>query len=219
VIAIVDYGVGNLRSAAKGLERAAADAGLPADVRVTDRESEIDRADAVVLPGVGAFGACMRSLAESGLTDAVLRAAASNKPFLGICVGMQILFEESSEFGAVKGLGVLPGRVVRFRSRDVKIPHMGWNTLSLKRKDAPALAGIPDGTYVYFVHSYYAEPAEPSHVAATSTYGSEEFTAAVARGNLFATQFHPEKSQQAGLALLGNFVRAAAREARVAVPA
>jgi glutamine amidotransferase len=131
---------------------------------------------------------------------------------------MQILFEESAEFGPVRGLGILPGKVVRFRSRGVKIPHMGWNALSIRRQ-TPALAGIADGTYVYFVHSYYAEPADPALVAATSTYGSEEFTAAVARDGLFATQFHPEKSQHAGLALLGNFVRSASRPVRVAVPA
>jgi len=218
VIAIVDYGVGNLRSAAKGLEQAAANAGLDVEVRVSSDAGEVARAHAVVLPGVGAFGHCMTSLAESGLTEVVLRAVRTGKPFLGICVGMQILFEESSEFGAVAGLGVLPGKVVRFRSRDVKIPHMGWNALQI-RAQAPALAGIPDGTYVYFVHSYYAEPADPALIAATATYGSEQFTAAVARDNLFATQFHPEKSQDAGLKLLGNFVRAASRPVQVAVPA
>ena len=218
MIAIVDYGVGNLRSCAKGLERAGADAGLSVHRRVNPSAAEIERADAVVLPGVGAFGACMTSLAESGLTDAVLRAAASGKPFLGICVGMQILFEESEEFGPVAGLGVLPGRIVRFRSRDVKIPHMGWNALHVV-KHTPALDGIDEGTYVYFVHSYYAEPSDPAIVAATSTYGSETFTAAVARDALFATQFHPEKSQHAGLRLLGNFVRAASAPVRVAVPA
>jgi glutamine amidotransferase len=218
VIAIVDYGVGNLRSCAKGLERAGADAGRVVDVRVSDSAAEIERADAVVLPGVGAFGACMTSLAQSGLTDVVLRAAASGKPFLGICVGMQILFEESEEFGPVAGLGVLPGKIVRFRSRDVKIPHMGWNALQIVKR-TPALDGFADGTYVYFVHSYYAEPSDRALIAATSTHGSETFTAAVARDNLFATQFHPEKSQHAGLALLGNFVRAAAAPVRVAVPA
>ena len=218
MIAIVDYGVGNLRSCAKGLERAGADARLDVDVRVSSSAAEIERAHAVVLPGVGAFGACMTSLAESGLTDVVLRAAASGKPFLGICVGMQILFEESEEFGPVAGLGVLPGKIVRFRSRDVKIPHMGWNALSIVKR-TPALDGIADGTYVYFVHSYYAEPADRALVAATSTHGSETFTAAVARDNLFATQFHPEKSQHAGLALLGSFVRAASAPARAAVHA
>jgi glutamine amidotransferase len=160
----------------------------------------------------------MSSLAASGLTDAVKRAAASGRPFLGICVGMQILFDESSEFGPVAGLGILPGRVVRFRSRDVKIPHMGWNGLRIRRPSG-RLAGIPDGTYFYFVHSYYAEPADPSLIAATAVYGQEEFTAAVERDQIFATQFHPEKSQSAGLALLANFVRAAHRPAQIAVPA
>lgn len=218
MIAIVDYGVGNLRSAAKGLERAAADARLDVEVRVTGSASDLDRADAVVLPGVGAFGACMSNLAASGLVDPVVRVARSGRPFLGICVGMQILFEESSEFGPVEGLGILPGRVVRFRSREVKVPHMGWNSLRISRAGGP-LEGISEGTYVYFVHSYYAEPADPAHVAATCEYGGETFAAAVARDRLFATQFHPEKSQDAGLRLLGNFVRAAAVPARVAVPA
>ena len=218
MIAIVDYGVGNLRSAAKGLERAAADARSPVEVRVTSEARDIERADAVVLPGVGAFGACMSSLHASGMTDAVVRAARSERPFLGICVGMQILFEESSEFGPVEGLGILPGKVVRFRGRDLKIPHMGWNELRIRRREGP-LAAIPDGTFVYFVHSYYAEPSDPTHLAATTCYGDEEFAAAVARGNLFATQFHPEKSQAAGLRLLASFVRAAARPVQVAVPA
>ena len=218
MIAIVDYGVGNLRSAAKGLERAASDLGRAVDVRVTSARGDIERADAVVLPGVGAFGACMASLSESGLTEPVLRSIEAGKPFLGICVGMQILFDESSEFGPVRGLGVLPGRVVRFRSTGVKIPHMGWNAVT-PRGAVPALAGIDDGTWFYFVHSYYAEPADPRHVAATAEYGGEEFTAAVARDNVFATQFHPEKSQAAGLRLLANFVRTATAPARVAVTA
>jgi glutamine amidotransferase len=218
VIAIVDYGVGNLRSAAKGLERAAADARRDVEVRITGDASDIERAAAVVLPGVGAFGACMTSLHESGLTDTVLRAVDSGKPFLGICVGMQILFESSSEFGPVAGLGVLPGKVVRFRTAGVKIPHMGWNALRL-RPGFPALQGVAEGSYFYFVHSYYAEPADRSLIAATAVYGDEEFTAAVGRDNLFATQFHPEKSQHTGLQLLANFVRQAASPARVAVPA
>jgi imidazole glycerol-phosphate synthase subunit HisH len=218
VIAVVDYGVGNLRSAAKGLERAAADARLDVEVRVSGERALIERAAAVVLPGVGAFGACMAHLADSGLTETVLRAIEAGKPFLGICVGMQMLFEESTEFGPVRGLGVLPGKVVRFRTAGVKIPHMGWNELRIRAR-VPALAGVADGTYVYFVHSYYAEPADPSLVAATSEYGGCEFTAAVARDNLFATQFHPEKSQAAGIGILQNFVRAAAPSPRVAVSA
>ena len=218
MIAVVDYGVGNLRSAAKGLERAAREAGCDVDVRVTGDAGEIRRARAVVLPGVGAFGACVDNLQAAGLTDVVCDAARSGRPFLGICVGMQILFEESSEFGSIRGLGLLPGRVNRLRSKDVKIPHMGWNSLAL-RPGFPTLAGIPDGTRFYFVHSYAAEPTDPSVVAATAEYGGESFVAAVGRDNVFATQFHPEKSQAAGLALLGNFVRQAAPPVRVAVPA
>ncbi len=218
MIAIVDYGVGNLRSAAKGLERAAADLGLAIEVRVTGERADVARARAVVLPGVGAFGACVASLRASGLTEAVLDATRDGRPFLGICIGMQILFEESSEFGPVAGLGALPGKVHRLRARDVKIPHMGWNGLRLRRT-TPALDGIRDGTYFYFVHSYHAVPADPALVAATCEYGDEEIVAAVARDNLFATQFHPEKSQAAGIRLLQNFVRAAAGPQRIAVPA
>jgi imidazole glycerol-phosphate synthase subunit HisH len=218
VIAVVDYGVGNLRSAAKGLERAARESGCDPDVRITGDASEIRRARAVVLPGVGAFGACMDNLRDAGLVEVVGDAARNGRPFLGICVGMQILFEESSEFGSVRGLGLLPGRVNRIRSRGVKIPHMGWNALSI-RPGFPDLAGVPDGTRFYFVHSYAAEPTDASVVAATTEYGGESFVAAVGRDNLFATQFHPEKSQTAGIALLANFVRRAAPPVRVAVPA
>jgi len=213
VIAVVDYGVGNLRSAAKAIERAAAELGSPIEVRVTGELAAIDAADAVVLPGVGAFGACMQSLDRAGLTGPIRRAIAGGKPFLGICVGMQLLFEESEEFGPVAGLGVLPGKVVRFRSPGLKVPHIGWNSLRLARP-TPVLDGIDEGTFVYFVHSYYPVPGDPSLVAATAEYGGEEFTAAVARDNLFATQFHPEKSQRVGLRLLRNFVRASAIESR-----
>jgi len=206
VIAIVDYGVGNLRSAQKGLERAVAEEGADLDVRVTPAPSEIEGAQGVVLPGVGAFAHCMESLAGAGLTDVVRSAAASGRPFFGICVGMQILFEESEEFGRVGGLGVLPGRVVKFPPAGVKIPHMGWNRLRM-REDHPMLEGIEEGTYFYFVHSFFAEPAEPGLTAATATYGGLEFAAAVGRDNVFATQFHPEKSQEAGIRLLRSFVR------------
>ncbi|MDG2306192.1 MAG: imidazole glycerol phosphate synthase subunit HisH [Candidatus Binatia bacterium] len=206
MIAVVDYGVGNLRSAQKGIERAVAEEGLDLEVRVTPEASDVENAEAVVLPGVGAFAHCMASLAEAGLTGAVLDAAGSGRPFFGICVGMQILFEESEEFGRVAGLGILPGKVVKFRSTDVKIPHMGWNGLR-KRTPNAMLDGIDDGTYYYFVHSYCAEPAEPELLAATTTYGNEEFASAVSRDNVFATQFHPEKSQGVGIQLLRNFVR------------
>jgi glutamine amidotransferase len=200
MIAVVDYGMGNLRSVAKALER------VGGEVAVTADHALIDDADAVVLPGVGAFGRCMENLLAAGLEDPVRKAAKSGKPFLGICVGMQILFDESEEFGPVRGLGILPGKVRRFVPRDGarKIPHMGWNTLRIDNR-TPMLRGVADGAHVYFVHSYYVATTEPSLVAATATYGVP-FAACTARGNLFATQWHPEKSQKVGLKLLANFV-------------
>ncbi len=199
MIAVVDYGVGNLRSVSKALEK------VGADVRVTSSPAEIESADAVVLPGVGAFAHCMDNLRSAGLEPAVRAAAASDRPFLGICVGMQILFEESDEFGRVEGLGILPGRVRRFEPRDhaIKVPHMGWNELELKRR-APHLEGLTPGVRVYFVHSYYVETPDPS-IVATSTRYAVEFVSSAWRGNIFATQFHPEKSQATGLRILQNF--------------
>lgn len=208
MIAVVDYGVGNLRSVSKALER------VGGEVCVTSSSAEIERADAVVLPGVGAFAHCMDNLRAAGLEPCVRAAAASDRPFLGVCVGMQILFEESGEFGRVEGLGILPGRVRRFEPEDasLKVPHMGWNELEVKRR-APHLEGLADGTRVYFVHSYYVETPDPQIIATTTTYGVE-FVSSAWRGNVFATQFHPEKSQATGLAILGNFVRlVAARRA------
>jgi glutamine amidotransferase len=200
MIAVVDYGMGNLRSVAKALER------VGAEVAVTADHASIDAADGVVLPGVGAFGRCMENLLAAGLEEPVRKAAASGKPFLGICVGMQILFDESEEFGPVRGLGILSGTVRRFEPhRDArKIPHMGWNTLRIEQR-VPMLRGVADGAHVYFVHSYYVAAADPSIVVATTTYGIP-FAACVARGSLFATQWHPEKSQKIGLKLLANFV-------------
>jgi glutamine amidotransferase len=200
MIAVVDYGMGNLRSVAKALER------VGGEVAVTADHALIDDADAVVLPGVGAFGRCMENLLAAGLEDPVRKAAKSGKPVLGICVGMQILFDESEEFGPVRGLGILPGKVRRFVPREGarKIPHMGWNTLRIDNR-TPMLRGVADGAHVYFVHSYYVATAVPSLVAATATYGVP-FAACAARGNLFATQWHPEKSQKVGLKLLANFV-------------
>jgi glutamine amidotransferase len=199
-LAVVDYGMGNLRSVQKAFER------LGQGAEVTRDPERIAAAPAVVLPGVGAFGACMESLRALGLVEPVRQAIASGRPFLGICLGMQLLFEESDEFGPVRGLGILPGRVVRFPADPArKVPHMGWNTLRMARP-APALAGIEDGAYVYFVHSYYPVPADPAVVATTTVHGAE-FASSVARDNVFACQFHPEKSQQVGLRLLGNFVR------------
>jgi glutamine amidotransferase len=200
VIAVVDYGMGNLRSVAKALER------VGGEVVVTSDAGEIDAADAVLLPGVGAFGRCMENLTAAGLEAPVRRAAASGKPFLGVCVGMQILFEESEEFGPVRGLGILRGRVRRFVPRDdaPKVPHMGWNTIEIRHR-APLLRGVADEAYVYFVHSYHVEAADAAIVAATTTYGVP-FSACVASANVYATQFHPEKSQRIGLKLLANFV-------------
>ncbi len=199
-LVIVDYGVGNLRSAQKAFERV----GHPAEV--TRDAERIATAPGVVLPGVGAFGACMDNLRAFGLVESVRAAIDSGRPFLGICIGMQLLFEESEEFGPVRGLGVLPGRVVRFPpDAERKVPHMGWNSLRIVRR-APELGGIEDGAYVYFVHSYHPVLRDPSVVTTTTPYGPE-FASSVARENVFGTQFHPEKSQRVGLRLLANFVR------------
>jgi len=199
-LVIVDYGVGNLRSAQKAFEHL----GQPA--LVTSDAQAIATAPAVVLPGQGAFGTCMENLARAGLVEPVVAAARSGRPFLGICVGMQILFEASEESPGVRGLGVFRGSVVRFpHCPDLKVPHMGWNQLRIRRR-AAALADVTDGAYVYFVHSYHPEPLDAEVVATTTEYGIE-FVSSVARDNVYAGVFHPEKSQQVGLALLRGFVR------------
>jgi glutamine amidotransferase len=201
MIAIIDYGMGNLRSVEKGVARA----GYP--TLVTSDPGKILSADGVVLPGVGAFGACMENLASRGLVATIRAAVESGRPFLGICLGLQLLFDESEEFGPVAGLGILPGRVVRFGGLELeglKIPQMGWNRLHIRQRVAE-LAAIDDGAYVYFVHSYYVVPADPALVAASTEYGVE-FAAAVAWKNVFACQFHPEKSQSVGLRILESFV-------------
>lgn len=201
--------MGNLRSVQKGFERV----GVAAEV--TSDAARIAGAAGVVLPGVGAFGACMENLRSHGLIEPVRDAIASGRPFLGICVGLQLLFEESDEYGPVPGLGILRGRCRRFPHRDdadLRVPHMGWNQLDQRRPSA-LLRGIDDGAFVYFVHSYYAEAEDPAVVAASTRYGVE-FVAAVARDNLYGCQFHPEKSQKVGLKILENFgdiVRAAGR--------
>ncbi|HWP67588.1 MAG TPA: imidazole glycerol phosphate synthase subunit HisH [Candidatus Limnocylindria bacterium] len=197
-VAIVDYGVGNLHSAQKAFEHLGCAAVVTSDADV------IAAAPAVVLPGQGAFGTCMANLGRAGLVEPVREAARSGRPFLGICVGMQLLFEESEESPGVAGLGVFEGRVVRFPpAPDLKVPHMGWNQLRIRRR-VPALAQVADGDYVYFVHSYYPEPRDPSLVATTTEYGVE-FASSVARDNVYAGVFHPEKSQRVGLALLAGF--------------
>lgn len=200
MIGIVDYDIGNLRSVQKAFQHVGGEAVF---VRTPE---EIARVDALVLPGVGAFGDCVRSLAASGMWNEVLAWAKSERPFFGICVGYQMLFESSEEAPGEKGLGLFAGEVRKFSDRHgLKIPQIGWNTVTVRQPNAPLLAGIADGDYVYFVHSYYAAPKDASLVALETTYG-DTFAAAVARGNLLATQFHPEKSQRAGLRMLKNFV-------------
>jgi glutamine amidotransferase len=201
LIAVADYGIGNLRSAQKALQRAGADA------RLTDDPGLIAEADGVVLPGVGAFGACMAALRSCGLEQPVLDAAASGRPFLGICVGMQMLFEGSEEDPDAKGLGIIPG-TIEWLSDTVKRPQMQWNLLQVARAD-PVLAGLEDGAWVYFVHSLHGVPDDPTTVVATCDYGGAA-NAAFRSGNVFATQFHPEKSAGSGLRLLANFVSVAA---------
>ena len=197
-IAVLDYGIGNLHSAHKALEHVGADAVLTTDPVL------IGEADGVVLPGVGAFGACMDALRAAGLEQPALDAVASGRPFLGICVGMQMLFTDSEETPDVPGLGVIPG-TVRWIPPGVKRPQMQWNRLIVDRPDDPMLAGLDDDAWVYFVHSLHGVPADPGMVAARCEYGAT-LNAAFRRDNVFAVQFHPEKSSRHGLRLLGNFV-------------
>jgi glutamine amidotransferase len=198
-IAVLDYGIGNLHSAQKGLEQTGAEAKLTANA------ADIEAADAVVLPGVGAFGACMAALAATGLDEQARKAAASGRPFLGICVGMQLLYDSSEESPGVAGLGILPGRIT-WLPETVKRPQMQWNTLACRRPEHPLLAGL-DGAWLYFVHSLSAQPDEAAgpQIIATTDYGID-VVAAVARDQVMATQFHPEKSARAGFRLLHNFV-------------
>jgi imidazole glycerol-phosphate synthase subunit HisH len=200
VIAVVDSGSGNLRS----VERALAHVG--GSPVLTKDPDLVRRADRVVVPGQGAFADCMAAMASSGLGDAIREVVRAGKPYLGICLGLQILFEDSEEHGPVAGLGILPGRVVRFPAGPLKVPHIGWNQVRAL-KGEPLLAGIPADVHFYFIHSYLAVPAEARHVALTCDYGGP-FCAAVRVDNLFACQFHPEKSQTVGLRLLSNFASA-----------
>ena len=209
-IAIVDYGSGNLRSAAKAFERAVAEAGLAMSVAVTGDPDAVARADRVVLPGVGAFADCKRGLmAVDGMADAVREHVEDKKkPFFGICVGMQLMATRGLEHGETEGFGWIPGDVERIRPADpaLKIPHMGWNELEIPSGPHPLFDGIPSGTHVYFVHSYHLHPADPAHLLATTDYGGP-LTAAVGRDTMVGTQFHPEKSQAAGLRIITNFLR------------
>ena len=200
MIAVVDSGYGNLRSVEKALAHVGGQPVVTADPDV------VRKADRVVVPGQGAFRDCLAGLAGRGLEAAVREVVGAGRPYLGICLGMQILFDESEEHGPCRGLGLFPGRVLRFRPADpaLKVPHMGWNRVQLLHHE-PLWRGIPDGAYVYFVHSYYVAPADASLTVLSCDYDGP-FCAAVRRDNLFACQFHPEKSQAVGLKLLENFV-------------
>jgi len=197
-IAIIDYQMGNLRSVQKGFEKVGHAATITSD------PAELAAADKIVLPGVGAFGDAIAELRRRELVQPIKEAIAADKPFLGICLGLQLLFDVGYEGGEFEGLGVLRGKVVRFElPREYKVPHMGWNRGAIKRR-APVLEGLADGTFFYFVHSYYVVPDDADLVSIEADYG-QPFCAAVWQGNLFATQFHPEKSQADGLRLLKNF--------------
>ncbi len=208
VIAVVDYDMGNLHSVCKGLENAGA------TPKITDSPAEILAADAVLLPGVGSFDPAMQHLRSRDLELPVKDAIASGKPFLGICLGLQILFDGSEE-GKEPGLGVIPGMVRRFKSEPgLTIPHMGWNQLELTQPNLPLWGNLPQNPWVYFVHSYYVDPIDPTVKAATVTHGSQNVTAAIGKNNLMAVQFHPEKSSAAGLKMLENFVEFLHRQTR-----
>src|SRR2546427_4231312 len=205
VIALIDYGSGNLRSVHKALRY------LEADVCLATRPTQMKDARAAVLPGVGAFDECLNALQKQDLLEACRYFIESGRLFLGICVGYQALFEKSEEFSScAAGLGVFQGKVVRFTEQPgLKIPQIGWNQIEVVRADCPILRDIPSGSYVYFVHSFFPKPVDPSIVATCTTYG-ESFASAVWKENVFATQFHPEKSQKVGLRLLKNFVELSA---------
>ena len=206
MIAVIDYGVGNLYSVEKALKF------VGGEVKVTSSAADLKDADKLVLPGVGAFGDCMKNLTATGLIPTILEQVLMHKPLLGICVGLQILFEKSEESPNVKGLGIFKGEVKKIRAGNLKIPHMGWNSIEIGRKDnlikfgaSKIFAGLEGKNYFYFVHSYHAAPSNADIITATTDY-SEKVTAAVELGNIFATQFHPEKSGDVGLKVLKNFV-------------
>lgn len=205
--AIIDYGSGNLRSAAKAFERAAREAGLGGAIVVTAAPDDVARADRVVLPGVGAFADCMAGLdAVPGMKEALGRAVREQgRPFLGICVGLQLLATTGHEHGSHAGLDWIPGEVRRIEGAGLKIPHMGWNELAVRGPSHPLLQGIATGAHAYFVHSYHFAPRDAEVVLATADYGGP-LAAVVARGNIAGTQFHPEKSQATGLRLIANFL-------------
>jgi len=203
-IVIIDYGMGNLRNVQRGFER------IGLEAKLTRNKKEIQRASAIVLPGVGAFKDCMINLEKYGMVESLLRSIEKGKPYLGICLGLQILFSESEEFGYHKGLDLIKGRVVRFKpDPEHKVPHMGWNTVEIER-EVPMLQGIESGDFFYFVHSYYVIPEEKQWISSFTTYG-KRFVSSIWKENIFATQFHPEKSQHKGLRILENFVKSIPR--------
>lgn len=220
MIAVLDLGIGNLSSVQSGFQRADAKTHIVANGAEWDALVQGTQVDGVVLPGVGAFGDAMFQLKVTGLLDVVRKAVREERPLLGICLGMQLLFSVSEEHGSHVGLGVLPGRIVRFTG-DAKVPHMGWNAFS-EVKEHPLLTDVRAGDYVYFVHSYYARVQEPQHLLAAVDYAGVTVPAVVGKGRLFGTQFHPEKSSDVGDVILRNFVRicqstAAVKEAKVGV--
>ncbi len=201
MIVLIDYGMGNLRSVGWALER------IGGKVQITSDPKEIEKASALVLPGVGSFSQAMKNLRNMGILSSLVNGINDGKPFLGICLGLQLLFTESDEEGLHQGLDLLKGRVRRFEG-DMKIPHMGWNQIKVKSQKSKIkiLEGIPDGSYFYFVHSYYVEPEDKSIIVATTDYGTE-FVSLIHKANIYATQFHPEKSHYTGLQVMKNFVR------------
>ncbi len=198
MIAIIDYGMGNLRSVQKAMERAGAQA------KITQKAVDIAKAAKIILPGVGAIRPAMEKLDALGLIPAVRQAIDAGKPFLGICLGLQLLFEKSNEGGDVNGLGILKGKVERFSSANQKVPHMGWNQLKFKKSENSLFEGIAPLSYAYFCHSYFVKPKDTKSIAATTEYGAE-FVSAIAVDNIYGVQFHPEKSQAVGIKILGNF--------------
>ena len=196
MIAIVDYGMGNLRSVQKAFERVGHAA------TITNHPASIAAAERIVLPGVGAFGDAMANLKQVGLIDPILKSISEGRPFLGICLGLQLLFSESEEMGRHAGLNILPGKVRRFPDRD-RVPQIGWNQIHIRKK-SPILSGVPNGSFFYFVHSYYVDPDDEGDVVSTTDY-SRDYTSIAARENAFGIQFHPEKSQALGLLILKNF--------------
>ena len=201
MLAVIDYGAGNLRSVLHALKHLRA-----CDMRLARQPDELEGAEKIILPGVGAFGACMEQMRKQNLVEPLRNALAAGVPYLGICVGMQMLYEVGEEMGENPGLGILGGRVVRFpQFADRKVPHMGWNQLNIRR-ESELLKGLDEENYVYFVHSYYCAPTDGNTVVASVDYGVE-FAAFVQRGNIYGVQFHPEKSQKIGLRILANFLR------------